>query len=106
MATLVPSSEDTKIYEVAVLYPSDLGDKAEAALLKELDGIFAEAQAKQLFKDKWSKRGLAYPIKGHREGKFIVYYYEIDPSKIRTVDQAIRLEKNVLRHMVLIPPKG
>lgn len=106
MVSLIPTSEDTSVYEVAVLYAGDITDKAEAQLLKDLEGIFAENGGKQIFKDVWGKRGLAYSVKGHKEGKFIIYYYEVDPSKIRTVDQAIRLEKNVLRHLLLLPPKG
>ncbi len=106
MVSLIASSEDTKVYEVAVLYPADLGDKADAQLSKDIDAIFAESNAKLVFKDVWGKRGLAYSVKGHTEGKFIIYYYEIDPANIRTIDQALRLEKNVLRHMLLVPPKG
>ena len=64
------------------------------------------AKAKTLFKDPWSKRGLAYRIAGYDEAKFVIYYLEMDPSQVRELDGQLRLLKGVLRHLIVIPPKG
>ena len=105
MPTLIPSSEDVRIYECAVLYPYPFNQKEEQDLLKEVEGYFDEVGAKQIAKDAWGRRGLAYPIEGFSEGSFVIYYYEIDPLKVKEVDQALRIQKNVLRHMFVKPPK-
>ncbi|PIP65125.1 30S ribosomal protein S6 [Candidatus Peregrinibacteria bacterium CG10_big_fil_rev_8_21_14_0_10_49_16] len=98
--------KDTRLYECVVLYeyPCPQGD--ESKLLKEIEGIFEEAGGTLVDKDPWSRRGLAYPIAGHHEGKYIVYYYEVDPKNIRTVDEALRIAKGVLRHMLIKPDTG
>ncbi len=106
MPSLVPSSEDVRIYECCVLYPYPFGQKEESDLLKEVEGLFADAGAREVSKDKWGQRGLAYPIKGFTEGNFIIYYYEMDPAKLKELDQALRITKGVLRHMFVKPPKG
>ena len=106
MPTLLPSSEDVRVYEIAVMYQPDLDSKAEQLLIKEMETLFDVAKAKLLFKDPWSRRGLAYKIKGFSEAKFVMYYYEMDPARIREIDAALRLEKGVLRHLIVIPPKG
>ncbi len=106
MVKLVPSSEDVRVYEIAVMFQPDLTQSQENAMNKELDEIFGEAKAKLLFKDPWTKRGLAYKIKGYQEAKFCIYYFEVEPAKMREVDNALRLQKNVLRHLIVIPPKG
>lgn len=106
MPTLVASSEDVRVYEIAVMYQPDLDQKAEGLLIKELEGLFAEAKAQTLFKDPWSKRGLGYPIKGFREAKYVIYYLEIDPAAIRELDRLLRLTKGVLRHLIVLPPDG
>lgn len=106
MPTLNPSSEDVRVYETAIMLPPDLDQKAEANLLVEIEDHFKEAEAKLLFKDPWTKRGLAYKIGGFTEAKFVIYYHEMDPSKIRELDAQLRLTKNLLRHMIVIPPKG
>ncbi|MDD4319755.1 MAG: 30S ribosomal protein S6 [Candidatus Peribacteraceae bacterium] len=105
MPELVASSEDTRIYEICVLYPYPMNQKEEQTLLKEIDELFAEAGATLVLKDAWGRRGLAYPVNGATEGTFVVYYYEMDPSKLKEVDLALRIMKGVLRHMVVKPPK-
>ncbi len=95
-----------RVYEFAVMYQPDLDQKAEATLLGEVEGLFAEAQGTLLFKDPWSKRGLAYKIGGFDEAKFIIYYYELPPASVRELDHQLRLQKGVLRHLMVIPPKG
>jgi small subunit ribosomal protein S6 len=106
MPTLNPSSEDVRIYEIAVMLQPDLDQRGESKLLSEIEGHFADAKAVTLFKDPWTKRGLAYEIGGFDEAKFVIYYLEMDPSMIRELDKQLRLTKGVLRHLVVIPPKG
>lgn len=105
MVSYTPSSEDVRLYEVALLYPFPMNQKEESELLKGVDAIFAEAGAKQIFKDVWGRRGLAYTIGGFDEGNFIIYYFEIDPSKLAEIDEQLRILKGVLRHMMVKPPK-
>lgn len=105
MPTLVASSEDVRIYECAILYPL-LSQKEESVLLKEIDALFTEAGAKLVAKDAWGRRGLAYPIKGQTEGNFVIYYWELDPLKLKEVDQQMKILKNLSRHLFVKPPKN
>lgn len=105
MPTLTPSSEDVRIYEVAVLYPSSLNQKEEQQVLKEIEGLFAEAKARLIEKDLWGKRGLAYSIGGESEGNFVIYYFEMDPGKVKEIDESLRIVPRVLRHIIVKPPK-
>lgn len=106
MPTLIASSEDVRVYEIAVMFAPDLDQRTESTLLKDIDQLFADAKAKLLFKDPWSKRGLAYRIGGYDQAKFVIYYYEMDPSMIRELDKQLRLTKGILRHLIVLPPKS
>ncbi len=106
MPELTASSEDVRIYEVAVLYPASLGQKEEQQALKDVEEIFKDAEGKMMEKDAWGKRGLGYRIGGHDEGSFVIYYFEMDPSKLKEVDEALRIVPNVLRHLIVKPPKN
>jgi ribosomal protein S6 len=105
MAELKASSEDTRIYELCVLYPFPLNQKEEQEVLKGVEEILSEAQAKTLLKDAWGRRGLAYPIGGYREGSFVIYYLDMDPSKVKEINEQLKIMKGVLRHLVVKPPK-
>ncbi len=106
MPSLIPTSEDTRVYECAILYPYPLSQKEEAELLKEVEEIFAEADAKLIAKDVWGRRGLAYSIGGSAEGSYVITYWEMDPGKLQEVDHALQINRRVLRHLIIKPPKG
>lgn len=106
MPSLVPTTDEGRIYELCVLYPYPLPQKEEQEVLKAVEHIFEDAQAKLVSKDSWGRRGLAYAIKGSTEGCYVIYHYEVDPEKIREIDEAIRITPNVLRHLLIKPPKG
>ena len=99
--TLTPKAEDTSIYECMVLLPTALSDKEENAAKKGIDGLFSDHKIEVLEKQEWEPRGLAYKIKGSTEAKYIVYYLEMAPAEVREFDRALRLEKGVLRHLVI-----
>lgn len=106
MPELTETSEDVRVYEFCVLYPANLSQKEESALQKDIENTIEEQGGKQVAKDVWGKRGLAYRIKGHDEGIYIVYHYELEPSKILEIDESLRITPNLLRHIVVKPPKG
>ena len=105
MTDLIASSEDVRIYECAVAYAYALPQKDEAALVKEIEGYFDEVGAKLVAKDAWGRRGLAYSIKGAKEANVTIYYYEMDPLKVKEVDQSLKIAKGVLRYLFVKPPK-
>lgn len=100
------AEEGLRLYEFCILYPANLSQKEESDLLKEVEKTIEEQGGKQVAKDTWGKRGLAYKIKGHTEGCYVVYYYELDPTTLKEIDVALRITPNVLRHIVVKPPKG
>lgn len=106
MATITATSEDTRIYEIALLYPYPINQKEESELVKGVEELFSEAGAKVVLKDNWGRRGLAYKIGGFNEGNFIIYYLDMDPSKLKEVDTQLRILRGVLRHMIVKPPKN
>lgn len=101
-----PLDDESRLYEIAVLYPFPMNQKEEADLQKNIEEIFTEANATLVLKDVWGRRGLAYKIGGFTEGTFIIYYYTMDPLKVKQIDQDLRILKGMLRHMIVKPPKN
>ena len=106
MPELVPSNEDARIYECCLLLPYPILQKEEQQLMKEIEELFEEAGGKQIAKDVWGRRGLAYEIGGYKEANVVVLHYEIVPEKIREIEENLLIMKNVLRHLIIKPPKG
>jgi len=51
----------------------------------------------------WERRRLAYPIKGSRDGIYILAELSTEPSVVKDLDQQLSVTENVLRHMVVRP---
>lgn len=105
-ADLEDIESDVRLYEFCILYPYPIQPKEAQELMKSLEEIFAEAQGKVVMKDLWGQRGLAYKIGGYAEGNFAILYVELDPSKLKEIDRMLRIQKGVLRHMIVKPPKN
>lgn len=106
MAILTPTSEETRIYELCALLPSSLEKDEEKKIQEELEGFLKEVDATIHKKDVWDTRGLAYSIKGYTEGKMNIYYLEMKPENIKTLDENLRISSGVLRHLLIKPPKN
>lgn len=95
------AEEEARLYELALLYPASLSQKEEQELLHSITTLLEEAEGKLVERDLWGTRGLAYPIHGHREGKFLILHCSLAPSRLREIDRQLRIIKGVLRHLVL-----
>jgi small subunit ribosomal protein S6 len=52
---------------------------------------------------RWDLRRLAYPIKGHHEGYYVIMALQAEPPAIAEVERNLTLNESVLRHMVVRP---
>ncbi|MCB0216078.1 MAG: 30S ribosomal protein S6 [Caldilineae bacterium] len=49
----------------------------------------------------WKKRRLAYPIKGVREGYYVVLGFKGSSETLDALDYSVRYNEDVIRHLVL-----
>jgi ribosomal protein S6 len=106
MTTDATDAQDLRTYEIAFLYPTNISQKEESTLLKEVDAILEEAGAKLIDQETWKDVGLAYPIKKHERGRMAIRYYEMSPDQLKQVDTSLRIVPNLLRHMIVKPEDG
>ena len=50
---------------------------------------------------KWDDRKLAYDIKGQSRGVYILCYFRVDGTKIRDIENNIRLSEQIMRVLIL-----
>lgn len=102
---LNPTTEETRVYEIAVLIAADLTDKEKQEALRNIENLFAERDMKIREKDEWRKMGLAYPIKGKTQGQYIIFYVEGKPAAVSELDRQLKIERGILRHLTIkLPP--
>jgi len=92
-----------KTYELTVIFDASSG---ELAAQKEADHIAEQIKGgfDFLFQESWGIRRLTYRIKKNREGFYVIYGFSGDPSLLQDFEQNLKLNNQVLRHLLLVVP--
>jgi small subunit ribosomal protein S6 len=101
--------EDAKKYELMVIINPDIALDAINKQLEEIKEMLVLSKGEKpeiFFEDVWGMRDIAYTIKKHDRGFYAVYDFVMDPSLLNELDTNLRLEANVLRHMIVKLPFG
>lgn len=96
---------EQKTYELMALFAPDKKEKEHVELgesikatIKELGGVVTE-------EDVWGLRDLAYRIKKYNQGYYVVYQFNIPSDKVQELEEFLRLEQVILRHVIVLPPR-
>ncbi len=92
-------------YEVMFILKPTLLEAAVGKKLKEFDEFVAGA-GKVLTTDNMGKRRLAYRIKQCNEGIYVVYDIQTPTSFVKEVNQHLRIDPDVVRHLIIALPEG
>lgn len=91
----------TRQYEVVYIFDSALEESAINERLERFHGLIKQGDAAPDV-NHWGKRTLAYPIKKHETGYYVVAKVETDPTALPEFERAIKLDEGVLRHLVVV----
>ena len=83
-----------------IITPDHEENEAEA-LIENVKGVI-ESSGNLINVDVWGKRRLAYPIRKRTEGYYVVYVFESETSFIAQLNQVLRVNEAILRHMIVL----
>lgn len=49
----------------------------------------------------WGRKKMAYPIKKHSEGNYVLAKIELQPSSIKELESSLKLSGEVIRHLIV-----
>ena len=89
-------------YEIMViLHPEVAGEQVEARMARLRSALTDHGNDVTEVID-WGRRPLAYPIKQSFEGHYLIAHFEGGPqSRHRDLEQALEIDEQVLRHMIV-----
>jgi len=93
-------------YELGLVINPDLAeDQIEAQVLRVGQAI--ETRNGQITHlDKWGRRRMSYPIDRHRDGYYAFIDMDLDTTAVREVENLLRVQENVMRHLItMIDPR-
>jgi len=84
-------------YELMIILKPLLPEDIRAQIQKKIEKLIVKGKGKIINTDNWGKRHLAYPIKKHDEGYYIVYKLEMDPTFAQEFQKELKLMNDILR---------
>jgi small subunit ribosomal protein S6 len=89
-------------YEVVYIFDSALEEAAVNERLARFHTLIQQAGAEAPQVNHWGKRTLAYPVKKHETGYYVVSKFEAAPTALPEFERAIKLDEGVLRFLVVV----
>ena len=95
---------DAVLYELMVIVSPEIGETAIKKRLESLKKTLTDFGGEITFEDDWGVRELAYSIRKQDQGHYFVMDVNLDSKHIKELDRILRLEVEVLRHLLMKLP--
>jgi small subunit ribosomal protein S6 len=90
-------------YEVVFIFDSALDRTVIDQKLERFNELAIAGNGGEIVAvEHWGKRQLAYPIKKHDNGYYVVVQFNTHPDALPEFERAIKLDEQVLRHLVVL----
>ena len=91
-------------YEVTVILKPQLEDEVRTTLINQVTewlapGVEDAAAKPQL--DDWGTRKMAYPIRDFKEGRYLLFKGQIDPTGMKEIERKFQFAEDILRYMIV-----
>jgi len=92
---------DTRQYELMYVIAPTVGDDGVADLHTQVEEIVSRSGGEIERSDNWGKRRLAYEIKSHREGTYVLELINGPGELVRELNRRLKVTDEVLRHLLV-----
>jgi len=98
--------ENAHDYELVVIIVPQLDEQGVAAVIERYSNWIAASGGTVGSTNVWGRRVLAYPIKKHTDGVYVQFNFQLPPTKSRELERNLRIDEQVIRHMLVRPDAG
>ncbi len=90
-------------YEVTVIFQTKLDDEARSTLIERVSGwlTHGDTDGDKPVQNVWGQRRLAYPIRKHAEGYYILFDAKLDPERLKDIERNMQYVEDILRYMIV-----
>jgi small subunit ribosomal protein S6 len=88
-------------YELLVILNPEIGDDVVGESLQRLQQGVTGRGGEIVDVNHWGRRRLAYPIKRHMEGNYVVSQIKLDPGQVPDLESSLRISEEVIRHLIV-----
>jgi small subunit ribosomal protein S6 len=84
-----------------VILDPTLSEEDNKAAVAKVGDLVSAIKGKVVGVEEWGKRKLAYDIKRHQEGYYVVYRFDASPESVSELERTLKISDPVLRFLVV-----
>lgn len=88
-------------YESIFIVNPDLEEAETNRVVEEVKAAIESGGGQVLRVNPWGKRKLAYPIKRHSEGYYVLLLFESNPEHVLRLNTYYQISEPIIKHMVV-----
>ena len=88
-------------YELVVILSPEIQEDNIEQSIERLQQSITSRGGEVTDTNHWGRRRLAYPIKRHLEGNYVVSQLRLDPAQVPGLESGLRISEEVLRHLIV-----
>ena len=88
-------------YEMLYIVSPGLQEAEREELIKKLNNFVVEKGGEVINENRWGMRTLAYPIKKHTSGYYVLEYIKLPPEELHSLRYFMQINEGFLRAMIL-----
>jgi small subunit ribosomal protein S6 len=92
----------SRTYEAVYILDSTIEEAAVTEKLDKLHSLVPQADEAAVELNHWGKRTLAYPIANKETGYYVVAKFDATPDQLPEFERALKLDDEVLRHLIVL----
>jgi small subunit ribosomal protein S6 len=89
------------VYEILFIADPNLGEEAVATLTEQVQGFVEKDGGKVEKVEQWGKKRLAYEVRGHREGSYVLMVAESTGPLVKEVERKMKVTDGVIRYLTV-----
>jgi small subunit ribosomal protein S6 len=90
-----------RVYEILFIADPNLGEPEVDALTATIQGYVEKEGGKIQKVEKWGKKRLAYPIKKHRDGSYVLMVVDGKPTLVHEVERRMRVTDGLIKFITV-----
>lgn len=88
-------------YELVVILTPELAEEDVPAAIDRLSASVSSRGGEVVEVNPWGRRKLAYPIRKHLEGNYVLTKIKLDPGRTVELEAGLHMSEEVLRHLLV-----
>jgi small subunit ribosomal protein S6 len=90
-------AEKWRKYETLIIFSAEIGTEGTEALVQKVRDYITQETGRILKTERWGMRDLAYELKGHRRGYYLLLEYAGPPKVATEMDRKLNLIDSIVK---------